>query len=163
MATIARAQLDTNLALSTPPSGHYPADLQTQISAIVAQLNQLLAPYANGDLNGFVAVELEIDVADHATQNIDLVIPYKMDVRDFSIVAGGANGANANTVQLNNVTAAANITDALSMNGKGAGDVVRMANLQNRSIAAGGTLRIIQTKIGGVASFTARISAIIRP
>jgi hypothetical protein len=162
---MARKIYDTTQDVGTPPAGKY-ADLETKHEQVAAQVNTLIGPYTNGGLSGCTPIYYEFDVPDHATQNIDVVIPDKIDIVDAMIVKASANnGANANTLQLFNVTGAGNITDAMTMNGKNVGDQVRSVSRfpAQRSIAAGGTLRMIQTKAAGDAACTVCVWGILRP
>lgn len=124
----------------------------------------LKVPMAEGDLVAGPEVILEFDVADHATQNVDKVITNAMVVTDAWVIANSTNGANANTVQLDNGVAGAHITDAMSTNGKVAGNVVRAASIfpANWSLAAGATLRIIQTKAGGTHAFKVVVTGYLK-
>lgn len=156
---------DTTQDVGTPPAGKY-ADLETKHEQLAAQVNTLIGPYTNGGLSGGTPIYYEFDLADAATRNVDVVIPDKVDIVDAYIVKTTlVAGANANSLQLFNVTAATAITDAMSMNGKIVGDMIRSVSRfpAGRSIAAGGTLRMIQTKAAGDAACTVCVSAILRP
>ncbi len=114
-----------------------------------------LAPMAADDLTPGAAVMYVFDVADHATQNVDEVLALGIDVTDVRVISKGTNGSNANTVQVDNGTGGNHISDAISMNGKSAGALVDAASLDptHYSMIAGATLRIVQTRAGGVAAF----------
>jgi len=185
---MARTTYDTTQDISTPAAGHA-VDLETkheQLAALVnehaATLDQLLDPgspaaigkgkitgralstYADSGTAGGGDLLYIIPIADHATQDIDLIVDEKIEVIDAWVKkTANAAGANANTFQVKN--AAAVITDAMSVNGKNRGDLVRCANIDdtgNAVILAGGTLRITQTKAGGDAAGRVHISAVKR-
>lgn len=117
-----------------------------------------LAPTVHATANGAVVpgspVVIIADLADHATQNVDLVPSLGIDVTDVRVISTGTNGANANTFQVDNGTGGNHITAALAMSGKVAGDVVDAVTLDptHYSVIAGATLRIVQTRAGGVAA-----------
>lgn len=175
---MARTTYDTTLDQSTPSGGRF-VDLEQkheQVAALVnehaAALDNLIdagAPaaigkgqttgravkvYADGGTAGAVLVGYLITIPDHATQDVDTIVDEKIEVIDSHVKKITANaGANANTFQVKNAANA--ITDAMSINGKNRGDIVRCANIDdtgNAVINAGGTLRITQTKAGGDAS-----------
>lgn len=107
---------------------------------------------ADANVIGGIPVLHRIDVADAATGNVDVTLTHKTRIVDVWIVNNGASGANANTIQV--LSGANAITDAMSINGKVAGDVVRCAKLDPtyHEIAAAGTLRVTRTRAGGVAA-----------
>lgn len=156
-----RGIVDTAQEASTPPAGKY-KDVEARLEEHTSKLNTLLQPYTQGDLNGCTEIGYEIDFVDAAGGNYDFVIPDKIAIRNVRVLNTGVNGANANSVQLKTAGGAAAITDAMSTNGKVAGDVVSMANLQNREIAAGATVRVVTVRAGGALAFTLLITAIPR-
>jgi hypothetical protein len=113
-----------------------------------------LGTFAEGDLSPGIAVVYVFDSPDAVTGNIDKVLDKKTRILDVEVIAAGTNGANANTYQVDNGTDGDHITDAISLNGKSAGGVVRAATIDpsHWDVDAGDTLRIIRTKAGGVAS-----------
>ena len=118
---------------------------------------------ADGQANGGTPVVYTKYVADHATQDIDLVISEKIEVIDAVVQKRDADaGANANTVTVKNGANA--ITDAMSLNNKTDKSLVRAGTIDdaNSTIDAGGNLRITQTKAGGDAAFFITIYAIKR-
>lgn len=124
------------------------------------------APYVDGVLSGFDSVDILIVVPDHATQNVDVIIPFKCEVIDCSVKKiTAAATAVANTFQLQSIGGAANITNAMSINNAARGDLVRATNIDDTGAAvilAGGTLRIVQTKAGGDASGRLRVTVVPR-
>jgi len=114
-----------------------------------------LAVMAAGDLTPGAMVAYVFDVADHATQNVDEVLALGINVTDVVVIANSTNGSNANTVRLANGAGTNYITDAISTNGKSAGDVVAAASISPTywAITAGSTLRIVQTRAGGAHAF----------
>lgn len=163
---MARTQFDPPPANTT--------DLAYRVNEHSVALDKLLpegsstpsAPYADGTLTGFDVVDLLIVVADHASQDLDFVIPFKCEVLNAKLKkTANAAGANANTVQLQTAAGAGNITDAMSLNGVARGGLVSAANIDdtgNAVILAGGTLRLHIVKAGGDAAFRAQISVVPR-
>lgn len=100
---------------------------------------------------------------DQATADVtiyNVTAPFQFRVLDVLVENQAANGANANTVQVCKAAAGASpISDAMSLNGKAANDLVRAAAIQtaNATIAAGGSLFIRQTKAGGTMGGVVRI------
>lgn len=134
------------------------SSLEVKAAGVAAsRLAPTVAATASGAVVPGSQVSIIVDVADHATQNIDLVPSLGIDVTDVRVISKGTNGVNANTFQLDNGTGGNHITAALAMSGKVAGDVVDAVTLDptHYSVIAGATLRLIQTRAGGVA--TARI------
>lgn len=135
--------------MATPPAG-VKSDLGTRIT----NLEDILRSYVAGDLVPGAAMTLKLDVADGATADVDTaVLPFGIEIDEIMVRAGGANGANANTIQLK-TTGNVAISDAVSMNGKVAGDLIRAANiaLATAAVNAGSALRVTRTRAGGVAS-----------
>lgn len=135
--------------MSTPPAG-----TKVDLGVRIANLEDLLRSYAAGDLVPGVALTLKLDIADGATADVDTAaLPFGIEIDEVTVVAGGANGANANSIQLKTSGGVA-ISDAISMNAKVAGDVIRCANLAlaTRAVNAGSVLRVTRTRAGGVAS-----------
>lgn len=99
-------------------------------------------------------VEYVFNIPDAATANYDFVLAHKTRVTNVIAVSNGAQGVNANTVQVAKGTIATPISDAISLNGKVANDVVRglVINMANWEVDAGGVLRIVSTKVAGVAA-----------
>lgn len=136
--------------MATPPAG----TAKTTLDARIANLEDLLRSYAAGDLVPGVAVTLKLDIPDGATADVDTaVLPFGLEIDECMVVAGGANGANANTIQIK-TTGGVAISDAISMNGKVAGDVIRAANIApaTRAVNAGSAIRVTRTRVAGVAS-----------
>jgi hypothetical protein len=103
------------------------------------------------------------DAASGDTVILNANCPRKIQVLDAVFENRGANGANANTVQLCAAAAGASpITDAMSTNAKVAGDLVRAGNitLANAVIAANGSLIIARTRAGGVLTGLLRITVV---
>jgi hypothetical protein len=97
--------------------------------------------------------------ADAATNSKSVIVAHKIEVIDFWGFKQGGAGAGGNTVQVfNNVTA---ITDAVSGN---VADKIRFAAAQiddaANVIAAGGTLVVTNTKVGGNAQLRCFVVAI---
>ena len=110
-----------------------------------------VAVVADGNLVGGIPVLHRIEIADHATQDIDYLLTQKTRIIDAWTVKVAAAGGGANTIQLKNGPDA--ITDAMSIN---VNDqvITRAASIDDakHEIAAGGTLRIVQTKAAGNAA-----------
>lgn len=133
----------------------------TAIAATAAEINKLAAATPGVSPANFATVAdlgigaegvLRMDVADAATQNIDVAMPYKVRVIDaWGFKSGGAGGA-ANTVKLQNVTT--DITDAMVLN---ISDNVRFTvgtlDDAQQEIAAGANLRVVTAKAGGNCAF----------
>lgn len=136
--------------MATPPQGTVPPTLGGRIT----NLEDLVRSYAAGDLVPGVSMKLKIDIADGATADVDTaVLPFGIEIDDVLSESAGANGANANTMQLK-TTGGVAITDAISMNGKAAGDIARASNIAaaTRQVNAGSALRVTRTRAGGVAA-----------
>lgn len=139
---------------------HFPVGLTGTMSGTVAAgqigadavTGAKLGNLAEGDLQFGPAALLVFDIPDGATGNVDFVNTEKFAVVDAFVINNGASGANANTIQVDNGTGGTHITDAISINNKVAGDIVRAANLINRTINAGSTIRVVRTRAGGVAA-----------
>lgn len=128
----------------------------------------------NGDTYGYVLLNREFVASnpveivtatwpDQATADVVVFnanAPSAFRVIDVLLENTAANGANANTIQVCAAAAGGSaISDAMSLNGKAAGDLVRAANIAaaNASIAKNGSLYLRQTKAGGTMGGTARI------
>lgn len=99
--------------------------------------------------------------ADVAIYNANAPFPFR--VIDTLLENQAANGANANTIQVCKAAAGGSpITDAMSLNGKAAKDLVRALTIDTAmaQITKGGSLFLRQTKAGGVMGGIARIWAV---
>lgn len=131
------------------------------VTASAAELNRLAAATPGVDATNIatvadlaigVPVVLRVDVADAASQNIDIAMPYKVRViYVWGVKAGGAGGA-ANTVKIQNVTN--DITDAMSLNinDKAQFEATTIDDAYHE-IAAAANLRIVTAKTGGNCAF----------
>lgn len=125
----------------------------------------------NGDTVGNVKLldsidnpEFNIVFPDQATADITITNPYPFAIRivDALVENNAANGANANTLQVCAAAAGASpITDAMSVNGKVAGDIVRNVSCfpATATIAALASFFVRQTKAGGTMGGIIRIKA----
>ena len=118
-----------------------------------------VANVANANVIGGVPVVFRADLAD-ASGDVDIVSTHKVRILDAVVRARGTNGANANTVQIFNGANA--LSDAMALQNKSSGDLIRAASLvvAQQDIAAGGTLKITSTKAGGDCTATIYITAI---
>lgn len=158
-ANSARTPIDQLAQANTAPAGHG-LDLRQRIHV----LEEILRSYVNGDLNPGNRYTLILDLPDHATQNLDYVLPIGVTVIGSRIAKTSVDaGANANTVQVQTAAGAANVTDAISMNGKVVGDVVGGLALfvANAVFATGATLRVRQVKAGGDAACQLQIDVVL--
>jgi hypothetical protein len=111
----------------------------------------------------YVDFIIEQSWPDQATADIAIynaAAPFNFRVIDVLLENSGANGANANTIQVCAAAAGGTpISDAMSLNGIAANVLVRAAQIQtaNAAIAYGGSLYLRQTKAGGVMGGIARI------
>ena len=150
-------------------------DLATAINEHSAALDKLIAAgsavpsvaYADGTLTGVDPVEMTIVIPDHATQDLDFVLPFKGELIDAyvkKIIAAG--GSFANTIQVKTALGAAVITDAMSLNGVAQGGIVRAANISDTAgaavVNATGAFRVTQTKAGGDASARLHLRWLVR-
>lgn len=136
-----------------------PAGSSTNLGARITNLEDLLRSYAVGDLVPGMPVVLKLDVPDGATADVDTaVLPFGIEIDDVLSTSLGANGANANTMQVQ-TTGAVAISDAISMNGKAAGDMSRAASIApaTRVVNAGSAIRVRRVRVGGVATARIRI------
>lgn len=141
--------------MSTPPAG----TAQTTLDARITNLEDLLRSYAAGDLVPGMPVVLKLDIPDGATADVDsAALPFGVEIDDVLATSLGANGANANTMQVQ-TTGGVAISDAISMNGKAAGDMARAASIAvaTRTVNAGSGIRVRRVRAGGVASARIRI------
>lgn len=102
-------------------------------------------------------------IADAASADYDVVVAEKVEVIDVIVRKQSlAAGANANTVQVKSTGNV--ISDAISVNGKAVGDLVRAANINpaNNTINAGGTMRVSIVKAGGDAAVAVDIICVKR-
>lgn len=139
--------------------GSPPAGTRVDLAARITNLEDLLRSYAAGDIVPGMPVVLKLDIPDGATANVDTAaLPFGIEIDDVMCTAAGANGANANTMQLQ-TGAAAVISDAMSLNGKVAGDIVRGVNIAagTRQINAGSVLRVRRVKVAGDCSCRVRV------
>lgn len=118
-----------------------------------------VANVANANVIGGVPIIFRVDLPD-AAGDVDVVSTHKVRIIDAKVVARGTNGSNANTVQVKNGATA--ITDAMSLNSKVAGDIVRAASLAfaAHEVAGSGTIRLTTAKAGGDVTATVYITAI---
>lgn len=98
-----------------------------------------------------IPVEYHIDVANAATNDVDVVLTKKTLITDVEVIKTGGNGAASNTITVKNGANA--ISDAIDMNVndkvvKRAGEI----DDAQSTIAAGGTLRVASVKSGGNAA-----------
>lgn len=157
---MARIAVDNLGQDPTPAVGHN-LDLAMRVKA----LEDLAKGMANGDLLPGCQTALIFDVADHATQNIDQVIPVACTIIGAQVIKTSAPAtAVANTVQVDNGVAGNHVTDAMSINNFAVGQVVRHASMFPAAVdfAVGATMRIIQTKAGGDAAFRIQLDVVLR-
>lgn len=115
------------------------------------------------DLANYVPFIIEKSWPDQATADVAIyaaAAPFAFRVLDVTLENSGANGANANTIQVCAAAAGGTpISDAMSLNGIAANALVRAAQVQtaNAAIAFGGSLYLRQTKAGGTMGGIARI------
>lgn len=133
----------------------------TALTATAAEINRLAAAtpgvaaanVANVADQGIgIELVLRVDVADAASQNIDITMPYKVRVVNVMGLKNGGAGGAANTVQVQNVTDA--ITDAMSLNIND-NAIYTAATIDDayHEVASGAKLRIATTKLGGNCAF----------
>jgi hypothetical protein len=111
----------------------------------------------------FVIIKSFADAASGDTAIYAAAAPFKFRVIDAVFENRGANGANANTVQLCAAAGGASpITDAMSTNNKADKDLVRPTTIDDATavVAASGSLYIARTRAGGVLTGELRITAI---
>lgn len=154
---MARTVPTAAMQASTPPAGTGKTDLLTRIT----NLEDLLRSYTAGELVPGMPVVLKLDIPDGATADVDTaVLPFGIEIDDVTSTSAGANGANANTMQVQ-TTGGVAISDAISMNGAAAGDVKRAANIAaaTRAVNAGSGIRVRRVRVAGVAAARIRIDA----
>jgi hypothetical protein len=126
--------------------GSYPANLASGGNSVPFIIRNDFADGATGDTAIYAAAA-----------------PFKFRVIDAWFENKGANGANANTVQLCAAAAGASpITDAMSTNALADKGIVRMATLDDATalVALGGDLYIRRTRAAGVLTGTLWILAV---
>ena len=108
------------------------------------------ASVANG-VDGGIPVLFRTALADAATADYSITVPWAVRVVDFWIVKTAGNGAASNTVQLKSGANA--ITNSLDANVVDT-TMVRASTIDDarHELAAGGELRVTNTKSGGNAA-----------
>jgi hypothetical protein len=99
-----------------------------------------------------------IQIPDGATGNTDVVVGPSEEITDVVVRKLGGAGGAGDTIQVQTGAGVA-ITDAMSLNGKNAGDLVRPASVSAASsvIPAAGTIRIHRVKAAGDVSCDVQI------
>ena len=112
--------------------------------------NNVAASVANGT-DGAIPVLFRTSLADAATADYSITVPFAVRVVEFWIVKTAGNGAASNTVTLKNAANA--ITDSLDANVVDT-TIVRAGTIDDarHELAAGGELRVTNTKSGGNAA-----------
>jgi len=119
-----------------------------------------------GDGGQGIPVIITKSWTDAATGDVEIYnanAPFKFRVIDAWLENQGANGANANSIQVCAAAAGANaITDAMSLNNKADTEIVRAASVDDSegTVAASGSLYLRQVKAGGTMAGKAYIMAI---
>lgn len=111
----------------------------------------------------FIVSVVMADGADGDVQVFNANAPYKFQIIDAWVQSTGNNGANANTVQLCAEAAGGTpITDAISMNAKTTGMIVRAGTISvtDGIVLANGSLYVRRVRAGGVASANVYIRCI---
>ena len=118
-----------------------------------------VANVANANQGGGIVLMHRLDIADAATNDVDIVTVHKERLLDAWLVKTGGAGAAGNTIQVKNGATA--ITNAMDTNVADQA-VVRVGTIDDASheIAAGGTLRVTSTKAGGNAACTVYVETI---
>lgn len=118
-----------------------------------------VANVANANVIGGVPVVFRADLA-NASGDVDITSTHKVRILDAFVHVRGTNGANANTVQIFNGSNA--LSDAMALQNKSSGDMVRAASMvvAQQDVAATGTIKITSTKAGGDCTATIYITAI---
>lgn len=109
------------------------------------------ANVANANVIGGLPVLHRVDVADAATGDVDVVLTYRTRVIDaWAVKTEGAGGA-ANSVQVKNGANAITNNLSININDQAVARATTVDDAQHE-IAAGGTLRVTRTKVGGNAA-----------
>ena len=122
---------------------------------------------ASGDAIGGISLLHMITVPTGATNAIDTTFTYKEQIIDAWFIKGTtASDSAASALQLCNGTDNATwLSDNMSLNNKGAGAIVRAANIytDNATILAGGKLRIFRATVSGDVACTVYVKTIRVP
>lgn len=153
------ARPEAGVIMQVDADGVWVANVPSGVAGLLPIGGAQLATVPDQAVDGGVPEIYPFSFADAATNSKSVVVGHKIEVIDFWGFKQGGAGAGGNTVQVfNNVTA---ISDAVSGNVAdktrfAAGQIDDAANV----IAAGGTLTVTNTKVGGNAQLRCFVVAI---
>lgn len=107
----------------------------------------IVAPVADADAGGSIAIEHRVVIPAGPTGNVDVVLSAREEIVDVVLHKTGVAGGGAGTVQLVNATSSAPITDPMSIN-VSPGTVVRPLDIDSarNMIAPRAVLRFVRTR-----------------